>query len=234
MGSNDRTTNYEEAISILLSGEKTDPDFIKQCFWELKAECDSSWKKILRWAIIGLSAICLFELLNRSLVGEFTLSGIKVVHLSFLLYIIPPVVAVSLLNVATFNIEQNIYIRTLREFARQQFPSLHESQLLEFFFAHQGTPGTYFPSTLVESRVEISVAFSQAGQFYLVPIAYVAFELYAYFQLFMHVGRNNLPVIISLCVSAILLALACFLIFSKDQDLEVPTLSRSSDIPSRN
>jgi hypothetical protein len=48
--------NYETAIKAFLSGEKTDPDFIKQCFWELKAECDSYAKRIARWRILGWPA----------------------------------------------------------------------------------------------------------------------------------------------------------------------------------
>src|ERR1700722_10374485 len=128
MSSDDRVTNYETAIKTFLSGEKKDPDFIKQCFWELKAECDSYAKSIARWRILSFTAACLFELLNRRLIGEVSLSGIKVIRLSFLLYIIPPAVTVSLLTIATLNIEQNMYIKTLREFSRQQFPALYRSE----------------------------------------------------------------------------------------------------------
>jgi hypothetical protein len=215
MSSDDRIMNYETAIKAFLLGEKTDPDFIKQCFWELKAECDSYAKRIARWRILGFTAVCLFELLNRRLIGEVSLSGIEVIHLSFLLYIIPPAVTVSLLTIATLNIEQDIYIRTLREFSRQQFPALYRSEFIKFFIAQQGILGGNFPRSSMESRTNLGMELSRAGQGILLPIAYLAFEFYAYLQLFTHTGRDDIPAVISLCASVILLTLASPLIFNK-------------------
>ena len=125
MSTQDQTagvSRYEPSVKSLLSSTPKDSDFIKQCFWNLKTEYDAYGKKIALWSVLVVTFICLFELLNRKLVGQVSISGIEISRLSFLLYILPPLVALSGLNLAAFNVEENIYIGVLKEFALQEFP----------------------------------------------------------------------------------------------------------------
>ncbi len=210
------TRKYEEKVKTFLSSASADPDFIKQCFWGLKTEYDFYGKKITRWAIVGIVAACLFELLNRNLIGEIDVSGVKVARLSFLLYIMPPIVAASLLNLATLNIEQNIYLLLLKEFALQQFPALHETEIIALYLAQQGGLVGYIPDSFVKPRTITFLDLSRTGQALLVVASFIIFEFYAYTQLFVHSRHNILPSVISVCISAAILTLAVPLVLNSD------------------
>ncbi len=181
----------------------------------MKNGYDTFGKKISRWAVLWLTAAGLFELLNRNLVGEVSFSGIKVTHLSFLLYFIPPLVAMSFLNLATFNIEQNLYRDLITEFAKQKFPELHAPGLVGFLFAQSGALGPEMPTSFGKPRIILTLYLSLALQILVVPTAYLTFDIYAYIQLFSHASAT-LPAVISLCVSAVLFALSIPLITTQD------------------
>jgi hypothetical protein len=204
-------SRYQRSIESLLSPPKENREFIIQCFWELKTEFDAYGKKIARWAVLGVAFICLFELINRKLVGQASISGVTISNLRFLLYILPPLVALSSLNLATFNVEQNIYRDVLGELAQQRFPELLKSQVLNLFLSQQGTFGAFMADSFSEPSISGTLKFSRSLQVGIVPACFLVFEIYAYFQLFMHSRSSDvlLAVIIgSLVLSAFMIVLA--------------------------
>ena len=168
-------SHYEPSVKSLLSSTKKDPDFIKQCFWNLKAEYDAYGKKIALWSVLGFAFICLFELLNRRLVGQVSFSGIEIRRLSFLLYIMPPLVALSGLNLATFNVEENIYIGVLKEFALQEFPELRKSEILDLFLAQQGTFGAFISDSFSKPLIARSLKVNRTAQILIIPVSFLGF-----------------------------------------------------------
>ena len=200
------------AVKRFIESEETDLDFVKQCFWELKAQFDACGKKINRWASLGLLFVCIFELINRKLIKQASFSFIEVNHLSFLLYVLPPLVILSFVNLLGYAIEQDLYDKMVRQLALQKFPGFLASGILGLFFMQQGTLTTDIPSSLnVYGRgIFIYTGFQE----YTVPLCYLSFTVYAYIQIFMH-SAAILPAMLSLGVTIVLLAIVVDIIYNR-------------------
>ena len=227
MSLSDRPENasrYQRSIETFLKNSEGNSDFVERCFWELKNSYDSYGKKMSRWIIFGLAFACVFELLNRHLVSKASISGIDITRLDFLLYLLPPLVAFAFLNLVTFNLEQNVYDRLLGEFARQRFPGLNKSNIMDLFISQQGLFPSYLPKGLVSARAGVANQLNLAVQFFSIPVCYIAFEIYAYIQLFTHSQTSVAGAVLSLIGTACLSAIAAVTVFNEELiQIPVPT-----------
>jgi hypothetical protein len=210
MSANDSTGSgrYTQVITTFLEKSAGNPDLVERCFWELKSAYDSYGKRFTRWAVFGVAFVCVFELINRRLVSKASISGIDLSHLDFLLYVMPPLIALSFFNLATLNLEQNIFGGILAELAKQRFTGLSESKILDLLISQQGTFSASLPESIVSPKV------SRANLINLIIFVlfalgcYVAFEIYAYIELFTHRQTSTVATTISLIVTLCIFAAA--------------------------
>ncbi len=207
---------YERSIKTFLENSKENSDFIERCFWELKGKFDDYGKRMSKWIIFGLALVCIFELLNRHLVSKASISGIDISRLDFLLYAIPPAVAFSFLNLATFNLEQNIYGAMVSELAKQHFSGLNKSSITSLLLSQQGLFPANLPKALVSARAELANQLNLSVQFLFVPICYTSFEIHAYIELFGHSRTSRIGAVISLIITACLFTIAVMSLFNEE------------------
>lgn len=204
-------SSHEEIVKTFLSSPEADSDFRIQYLWRLIDEITECGKKMTRWVVLSIVLICFFELLNRNLISEASISGIKISHFTFLLYAIPPLVAFIMLTFLALATEQDIFDKTIRELAKAHFSDLQRTDLIELLYADLSVFGNLIPKSLLSNKRNrgLNTYFVvQAGTFLLL---YPIFELYAYTQLFKHSGLTNVTAIASAIISAFLSVIAFYI-----------------------
>jgi hypothetical protein len=209
-----RLNRYEKSVRILFESPEADADFIKQCFWELKAQFDGAAAKMNKWLIWGVTAVVAFELLNRRLINSASTWFIELSRLSFLIYVMPILASLALLNVMVLSLEGLNYVALIDAFTEKAYKNLYESSIYLLFTSNAGFFGASMPSSICGKLGYRSFSILGYGQAFLYFIGYTVFEIYAYIQLFRHGGATNMATIFSLLASLGLLALAIVFVVS--------------------
>src|SRR6266480_1908018 len=208
---------YKKSVERLLESSEVDFDLIKQCYWELRSQYERAVSKMSRWLIWGIVSILLFELLNRRLINSASTWFIELSHLSFLLYILPVFTSLVVLNVMALTLEGLNYTALMAEFTKQAFRSLYESGIGRLLSAHNGFSGLSAPSSIIGKTANRTFSLFGNVQAALLILGYIAFEAYAYAQLFRHEGSTNIATICSLIVSVSVTLLAIPFVISIDE-----------------
>ena len=180
-----KSRRHEQAINAFIESPETDLDLIKSCFWELRNGYTGCSKRMARWFTIAIVLACVFELTNLRLIDKATISFIEITRLNFLMYILPPAVAFTLIQVCAVAIEQYVYEALMVKLAERKLPGLHLSNMDELFLAQAGFSGADIPP-LLRGRSESLLYVYNYAQAFLVMIAYILFEIYAYSVLLSH------------------------------------------------
>lgn len=202
-----RVPDRSERIRTFLADSNVDKDLVKSSYWALIDQNEKCASKISRWLFLGIVAVALFELFDRKLINHASFSFFALDRITFLPYVLPPFVALSFLNVMALIIEGSVYTDVARELAIQAFPEFQKTGISDLFCGHAGVFGVELPAGLVARRPRLAMDVFFYLQALVAPILVLAFEAYAYVQLFNHFGLSNTPTYLSLAGSVGLLIL---------------------------
>jgi hypothetical protein len=201
---------FKQAIDAFIKSPETDPELSKSCFWELKGAYADWSKRIARWFTIAIVLMCTFELINLGLIDKASVAFIEITRISFLVYILPPAVTFTFVQVFAVVCEQTVYQELMLELAGKKFPGLIKSGIRQIFIAQAGVLSADIPTRFTpRSRTVLDAYF--IIQALVIIGGYIAFEVYAYWHLFSHTYSHSIS-IISLCATAFLFILLMFFI----------------------
>lgn len=192
---------YARAIEKFLASPETNIEFSKEIYWQLKSEFSDRQKGMSRWAFYTVVLICIFELLNRRLIGGASLLGIQVDRLGFLAYFLPPAVAFCITTLFAQAIEQLSYGYLMAALAEQELPGLFVSQMNLLFTSTSGLLSSDVPDAFATrfGKFNNSLLFGMQAGF--IFVGWLIFEIYAYVELFRHTNHFNAATFASLLVT---------------------------------
>ena len=196
---------YEAAVAKLVESPEVDINFCREIYWQLRAEYVNYGRKINRWSIYSVVSVCLFLLLNRNLVGSATVLGIRLDHLGFLAYFMPPALSFCVLNIATSADEQGNSERLMFFLAKAKLPGLHASKISMLFTSDLTGLSSSVPDEFQTRLGVVSSNLYESAQILLYLVGYVGFEIYAYVYLFNHL--SGIAAAVSMFATALIAAM---------------------------
>jgi hypothetical protein len=224
-------TGVSDAASharIFLEARETTPELLRETMWRLVDIVREILRSQRRTAILLVAFSFAFELLNRSLVTEASLAGIKLSRIEFLATLTPVAISYAYLRFAALARDLGAYMSVLHHLITGKFPGLYESHLDRMIIYLGGPtiaplPVTYAPHY---RRVAAVASVSELSLYNLLPLLFTA---YAFWQLFSAHGPRDPLVWISLIISTLFLAVAlCFAAMSA-RTLNQPEVKRDRD-----
>jgi hypothetical protein len=206
--------NVGSLVQRFLSAEETTPGMKEACLWRLSDQLTTIAAAERRHTIsIGL-AMLVFELLNRSLVREASVVGVKISDFGFLQPLLPVAVAFLYLRLMILNRDQEVYTSVYYAVAQQGFPGLYASQIDRLFTSISGYVVSVLPGPFM-SRGKRRISFITLMVELLLTITLpLAFCIYAYWQLFTRKAIAGGFVLVTAVPTLVFLTLGVMLIFT--------------------
>jgi hypothetical protein len=235
----DTGTSAASHVRTFLEAKETTPDLLRETMWRIVEIIREILRSQRRAAILLVAFAFAFELLNRSLVTEASLAGIKLSRIEFLAILTPVAISYLYLRFAALGRDLGAYSFVLYHVTNGKFPGLNESHLDRMIIYIGGPtiaplPALYAPHY---RRVAVVTGLLELALYNLLPLLFTA---YAFWQLFSAHGPKDLLVWLSLTISTLFLAAAlCFAamaarmlnqpqVFKRDRDDWVAAFRRQS------
>ncbi len=169
-----------------------------------------------------------FELLNRSLVAEASLAGIKISRIEFLATLIPVAVSYLYLRFAALARDLGVYSSVLYSMTDGKFPGLRQSNLDRMIIYLGGPTTAPLPAMYAPyyRRLAVVTSLLELALYNVLPLLFTG---YAFWQLFSAHGVTDLLVWLSLAISTLFLALALVFVAMGVRMLNEPLVKRDLD-----
>lgn len=202
---------YEQAIDAFIESPETDLDFIKSCFWELRNGYLAASRRLARWLVLAVVLACVFELINLRLIDKATISFIEITRFNLAMYVLPPVIAFTLIQTFAIAMEQYTYEKLIVKLAERRLPGLHKSNIDQLLLSQGGLLGADIPSNLRGRSENLLYAYNTL-QMVLIVLVYMAFQAYAYSVLFSRPYSLHLTVLSLLATILLSIVLGVFFV----------------------
>lgn len=208
-----RSDSVDALVERFLSAEETTPDLREVCLWRLSDQLGRISAAEKRHIASMSIAMVVFELLNRSLVYEATLAGVKVVNFGFLQPILPAVVAFVYMRLMVLNRDHDVYTSVYYTVVRQGFPGLYSSHIDRLFTSISGFVFTRIPEAFLSPSKRRMGLVALAVEVLVILTLPVMFGVYAYWQLFARQGFASLITWVTLALTCVFFVLGLMLAF---------------------
>jgi len=225
-----RDTEIGKRVAALLESPDSTPELEREILWRLldtiKGVSHSQRRIVV--AIVGVAAG--FELLNRNLVREFSVTGVKITDLAFLRIVAPVAMAYLLFRFAVLARDVGVNLAIVAHLTCQRFYGLYITDMDRVLVALAGPAGgrpppAYTPKWrgLGDIAVLFQIFMASAGTLLFIP--------YAFWQLHIRGGFEPLAWI-ALGVAAVCIVLAAgFIVMA--WNIDKWSFSRELDFSSR-
>lgn len=204
--------DHRSAIRQFVQSKETTPELTQNILGRLLDRERASAQRSNRHLILVFLSALAFELLNRNLVGEFSLGGIKLAGLSFIRTLIPVFMGYAY-AVAFFSwLSIVVQRRVLHQYMEVAFPGLYQSRLWDFLESSTSPLTEDIPESFVDRGTSRALDVAMGIQVLLFIIGPIVFIAYAYVQLFKQQGAGALPLWICLGVNLVLFAAGAILL----------------------
>ncbi|MET8121383.1 hypothetical protein [Micromonospora sp. NPDC005291] len=198
----------EGDVRQFLDSEEATPEFLRECLWRI-VDILRDLAMSQRRAVVGiLSLMLVFELLNRSLVNEASLVGVKLARLDFLQTPIPAAACYLFLRSTAVAKDRDIYTSVYYAIVGQRFPGLYASQIDRLFTTSRGLTFSSVPKRYYMRGDHIWPFALPVAEGRVTVLITPAFSFYAYWQIFARSGIGSLATWLSLIVAVALLLVA--------------------------
>ncbi|MFF0350572.1 hypothetical protein ACFYP0_23025 [Micromonospora arida] len=198
----------EGDVRQFLDSEEATPEFLRECLWRI-VDILRDLAMSQRRTIVGiLSLMLVFELLNRSLVNEASLVGVKLARLDFLQTPIPAAVCYLFLRAIAVAKDRDIYASVYYAIVGQRFPGLYASQMDRLFTNSRGLTFSSVPKRYYMHGDHIWPFVLPAAEAVATVLITPVFSFYAYWQIFARGGVGSLATWLSLIVAVAFLLVA--------------------------
>jgi hypothetical protein len=203
----DTGTSVARHVQKFLKAEETTPELVRETFWRIVDIAKEILKAQRRTAILLISFAFIFELLNRSLVNEASLLGIKLSRIEFLATLTPVAISYSYLRFTALARDLQAYLNVLYRITNDKLRGLYDSDLDRMITYVGGPTIAALPRAYAPHyrRIGVWASVLELSLYNLLPITFIA---YAFWQLFSARGAEDLLVWMSLLASALFLAAA--------------------------
>jgi hypothetical protein len=169
-------------VDQFLTSDETTADLTRDVLWRVCDIVSHINGVARRTAVVMMSLMVVFELLNRRLVNEASFGGIRLAQLDFLRALIPLAVAYLLLQMAVLGRDTAVYLAIMHRITECRFPGLYDSDLDRLIPRISGPVVSPLPAsyTLGLPRLARAALILQLAA-NVVPLA---FFVYAFWQLF--------------------------------------------------
>lgn len=182
------TFGYRARAKAFVESPRVDAEFLQHFYWRLVDRQELILRRSRKhFVAIGASAL-IFELLNRNLIGELAVSGIKLSGLSFLHLLLPAVIAYCYLVAFHGWVGYQILRGIAEDFIAVAFPGFRASGLAAALAPSSNVVSEEVPYALVPPRARKALVVADGMQVVVFVVGPVVFLVYAYIQLF---GREG-------------------------------------------
>lgn len=210
----------EQAIQSFKDQAIDSPELAREAFWRLLDNIKASHNRVKRsFALTAFFALA-FELLNRGLVSEASVGGVKLVKLEPLKFVVPIAIGFLFFNAMSAIRDRNVVSSLYGRVSEAVYPDLHESGI-DAALAPAGLLTSIFPDVYVSDRTRgLAAAFSTFEHVAVAILLPVGFFIYTTVQLFSQSGVASLGAWVSAVLTAILIAagLAIMLIMQGEME----------------
>jgi hypothetical protein len=224
----DAVTSVASEVRKFVEAKETTPDLLRETLWRFVDLARDTLKSQRRVAILLVALAFAFELLNRSLVNEASLAGIKLSRPGFLATLTPAAISYLYLRFASSGRDLNVYLSVVYCITSHRFLGLNESRLDSMVVAVGGPTLTLLPRTYAPHwrRMTAGMPLSELAVYNFLPFGFV---IYAFWQLFTRHGTGDPLIWASLIASTVLLVTALGFVAMGVRLLNQPELERDRD-----
>ncbi|MFC0532239.1 hypothetical protein [Phytohabitans kaempferiae] len=184
-----------------LLDQQDDPDFVRECVWRFVDYAKEICSQAKRAALGVVLIVFAFELLNRGLISEASITNFKLSELGFLLPILPVLASYLLLRIALLEREYDIFQDIYLELTRQALPGFWKSDLDVLLWPNMNPTIGQIPKSFIgRGRSLIMLGSNFEGA--IIMALPVVFLVHAYTELFEDNGFHSAPVWVSFALSA--------------------------------
>jgi hypothetical protein len=212
----------EQAIGSLKNQSRKSPELAREAFWRLLDRIKEYHDRVKRSLALMILFALAFELLNRGLISEASVAGIKLTELESLRLAIPVAIGYVFFSAMSAIRDRLVVTSAYARASQALYPDFHESAI-DAVLAPAGLITSIFPWVYVPDRTRtLGGIFSVIEHFTVELILPVGFFVYAVTQLFSQGGVASLGVWVSTILTAILIAagLAVVLLASSEESEE--------------
>jgi hypothetical protein len=178
----------EDRVAHAARSTELSPELKEALLWRLVDATAAHLHRMRRWMLVGVVAGLCFELLNRKLVGEVTVSFAKLSAVGFLRPVMPVVVAAAFAAQMASYLEYRVASTVCDLYGDQAFESLRESALLEMFGPDLISYTGRSASSYAPDVASLSSKIAGGVQTWVVLVGPLLFTGYAFTQLFRSPG----------------------------------------------
>jgi hypothetical protein len=201
--------SIEDRVESFVDAVGADSPQVERLRAELLAKWDAMARVIKRSALLILAAITGFELLRRGLVGEVSISSIKLARLSFLQPVLVTLSAYLFLRLWQHVRLVDLTSRAYWRLSKRSSSALYDSDLELLTTPHHNPMMESVPAAFLGRRSDSRFEYlSRMLQALLVTAVPLIFWVYAYWQLFLLRSPRDLWTWASLVATVVLIASA--------------------------
>jgi len=214
-----KLTPVEQAVKAFEEQALKSPELAREAFWRLLDNIKEFQKRVNRSFVLMAVFALVFELLNRRLVSEASVGGLRLTELESLSFVLPVAIGFEVFYAMSAIRDRNVMIGAYGRLSVAIYPKLDESRINALLVTPSGFITPSLPGVHINDRAFRLASFLSTFEYvvfgFLLPIGLPAYVLV---QLFRHGGFAVLEVWVSAVLTSIFIVVGFAIFFSMEME----------------
>lgn len=216
-----KLTPVEQAVAAFEAQALKSPELARETFWRLLDNIKECQRRVNRSLILMAVFALLFELLNRGLVSEASVGGLRLTGLESLIFVPPIAIGFEIFYAMSAIRDRNVMISAYGRLSSAIYPDLNESHVDALLVTPSGFVTPNFPSVFINARAFRLSAILGASEYVMFGLVLpIALPAYTIAQLYGHYGIGAWQSWISAVLTSAFVVIGFATLFSMEMEDE--------------
>jgi hypothetical protein len=212
-----KLTPVEQAVKAFEEQALESPELAREAYWRLLDNTKEFQKRVNRSFVLMAVFALAFELLNRGLVTEVSVGGLRLTRLESLDFVLPIAIGFEIFSAMSAIRDRNVMMGAYARLSVAIYPNLHDSFINALLITPSGFITSIFPYVYINDRAGRLTSFLSAFEYvvfgFLLPIGLPAYILT---QLFRHGGFDAWEAWVSAVLTSMFIVIGFAIFFSME------------------
>jgi hypothetical protein len=212
-----KLTPVEQAVKAFEEQALESPELAREAYWRLLDNTKEFQKRVNRSFVLMAVFALAFELLNRGLVTDVSVGGLRLTRLESLNFVLPIAIGFEFFSAISAIRDRNVMMGAYARLSVDIYPNLHDSFINALLITPSGFITSIFPYVYINDRAGRLTSFLSAFEYvvfcFALPIGLLAYIL---IQLFRDGGFAVLAVWVSAVLTSMFIVIGFAIFFSME------------------